>query len=100
LPLIASGGVRNGTDIAKALALNASLVSIVQPILQTAVKGTMETELKLQCLIEELRNVMFLVGVEKIGDLANTPVVITGKTAEWLSARGFNLQKYAKRGAH
>ena len=100
LPIIASGGVRSGTDIAKALALNADLASIVQPILQTAVKGTTETEQKLQCLIEELRNVMFLTGVEKISDLANTPVVITGKTAEWLTARGFNLQKYAKRGAH
>jgi len=99
LPLIASGGVRNGTDIAKALALNASLASISQPILQTSVKGAKETEVKLSCLIEELRNVMFLVGVEKVGDLANTPVVITGKTAQWLHARGFNLQKYAKRGA-
>ncbi len=99
LPLIASGGVRSGTDIAKALALNAGLASIVQPILQTAVKGTKETEQKIICLIEELRNIMFLTGVEKISDLANIPVVITGKTAEWLSARGFNLQKYAKRGA-
>lgn len=99
LPIIAAGGIRSGTDIAKALALNADLASIVQPILQTAVKGTTETEQKLQCLIEELRNVMFLTGAEKISDLANTPVVITGKTAEWLTARGFNLQKYAKRGA-
>ncbi|MCL5876671.1 MAG: type 2 isopentenyl-diphosphate Delta-isomerase [Candidatus Bathyarchaeota archaeon] len=99
LPLIASGGIRSGTDIAKALALNASLASIVQPILQTAVKGTKETEQKLSCLIEELRNVMFLVGAEKISDLPKTPVVITGKTAQWLTARGFNLQKYAKRGA-
>src|SRR5665647_2811483 len=41
LPLIASGGVRSGTDVAKALALNSSLASISQPILQTAVKGTM-----------------------------------------------------------
>ncbi|MGD6807818.1 MAG: type 2 isopentenyl-diphosphate Delta-isomerase [Candidatus Bathyarchaeia archaeon] len=97
LPIIASGGVRSGTDIAKALALNASLAAIVQPILQTAVKGTKETEQKLKGLIEELRNVMFLTGVEKISDLANTPLVITGKTAEWLVARGFNLQKYAKR---
>jgi isopentenyl-diphosphate Delta-isomerase len=99
LPLIASGGLRSGTDIAKALALNASLASICQPILETAVKGAKETEEKLICLTEELRNVMFLTGVEKICDLANTPVVITGKTAQWLSARGFNLQKYAKRGA-
>jgi len=99
LPLIASGGVRSGTDIAKALALNASLASLVQPILQTAIKGTKETEQKLSNLVDELRNVMFLVGVEKIADLSKTPVVITGKTAQWLSARGFNLQKYAKRGA-
>jgi isopentenyl-diphosphate Delta-isomerase len=100
LPIIASGGVRSGTDIAKALALNASLASVVQPILQTAVKGAEETELKLQCLIEELRNTMFLTGAEKITDFANTPVVITGKTAEWLTVRGFNLQKYAKRGVY
>ena len=100
LPLIASGGVRSGNDVAKALALKASLASISQPILETAVKGAEETEKKLSCLIEELRNVMFLVGAEKIGDLTKTPVVITGKTAQWLQARGFNLEKYAKRGAH
>jgi isopentenyl-diphosphate delta-isomerase len=41
---------------------------------------------------------MFLIGAEKISELPKIPVVITGKTAQWLSARGFNLQKYAKRG--
>ena len=100
LPVIASGGLRSGTDIAKALALGASLGSISQPILQTAVKSAQETEDKLKSLIEELRNALFLVGAEKIVDLTKIPVVITGKTGEWLQARGFNLQKYAKRGAH
>ena len=100
LPLIASGGIRSGTDIAKALALGASLAAVSQPILEAAVKGAKETQEKLTCLIEELRNVMFLVGAEKINDLAKSPVVITGKTAQWLQARGFNLEKYAKRGAH
>jgi isopentenyl-diphosphate Delta-isomerase len=100
LPVIASGGIRSGTDIAKALALNASLASISQPILQTAVKSAKETENKLSCLIEELRNALFLIGAEKITDLSKTPVVITGKTGEWLQARGYNLQKYAKRGVH
>jgi isopentenyl-diphosphate delta-isomerase len=99
LPIIVSGGVRSGTDVAKALSLNASLASISQPILQMALKGAKETEEKLSYLIEELRNVMFLVGAEKIVDLANRPVVIAGKTGEWLQARGFDLQKYAKRGA-
>jgi isopentenyl-diphosphate Delta-isomerase len=100
LPLIASGGIRSGTDIAKALALGASLTSVSQPILETAVKGAKETEAKLSCLIEELRNVMFLVGAEKLNDLTKSPVVITGKTAQWLQVRGFNLEKYGTRGAH
>jgi len=100
LAVIASGGLRSGTDIAKALSLNALLASISQPILQTAIKSAKETEEKLSCLIEELRNALFLVGAEKITDLTKTPVVITGKTGEWLLARGFNLQKYAKRGAY
>jgi len=100
LPLIASGGIRSGTDIAKALALGASLAAVSQPILEAAVKGAKETQEKLTCLIEELRNVMFLVGTEKLSDLTKSPVVITGKTAQWLQARGFNLEKYAKRGAH
>ena len=98
VPVIASGGVRSGTDIAKALALNASLASVTQPILEAAVKGPKETQQKLTCLIEELHNALFLVGAEKISDLTKIPVVITGKTGEWLQARGFNLQKYAKRG--
>ncbi|MDR1993115.1 MAG: type 2 isopentenyl-diphosphate Delta-isomerase [Nitrososphaerota archaeon] len=98
LPLIATGGVRSGTDIAKALALGANLASIVQPILQTAIQGRDKTEQKLQGLIEELRTVMFLLGAQEISDLSKIPVVIRGKTAEWLTARGFSLQKYAKRG--
>jgi isopentenyl-diphosphate delta-isomerase len=99
IPVIASGGVRSGRDIAQALALNASLASIAQPVLQTAFKGAKETEALLSLLIEELRNVMFLVGAEKVRDLARIPVVITGKTAAWLKTRGFNVENYAKRGA-
>jgi isopentenyl-diphosphate delta-isomerase len=99
IPVIASGGVRNGTDIAKALALNACLASISQPALQTAVKGAKDTGDMLSLLIEELRNVMFLVGAEKVEHLAKVPVVVTGKTAAWLKTRGFNVEDYAKRGA-
>jgi isopentenyl-diphosphate delta-isomerase len=99
IPVIASGGVRSGTDIAKALALNASLASVAQPALQTAFKGVKETEALLSLLIEELGNVMFLAGAEKVENLARIPVVITGKTAAWLKMRGFNVENYAKRGA-
>jgi isopentenyl-diphosphate delta-isomerase len=100
IPVIASGGVRTGRDVAKALALNACLASVSQPALQAAVKGAKDTENMLSLLIEELRDVMFLVGAKKVENLAKTPIVITGKTAEWLKTRGFNVENYAKRGAH
>ncbi len=99
IPVIASGGVRSGTDIAKALALNAALTSLAQPALQAAVKSVRDTETLLACLIEELRNAMFLVGAVKVEHLAKVPVVLTGKTREWLEARGFNVKDYARRGA-
>ncbi len=99
IPVIASGGVRTGRDVAKALALNACLASVSQPALQAAAKGAKDTENVLSLLIEELKNVMFLVGAVKVENLAKTPIVITGKTAEWLKTRGFNVENYAKRGA-
>jgi isopentenyl-diphosphate delta-isomerase len=99
IPVIASGGVRSGMDVAKSLALNACLASVSQPALETAVKGAKATEQLLSLLIEELRTVMFLVGAENVEALAKTPVVVTGKTAEWLKARGFNVEEYARRGA-
>ena len=99
IPVIASGGVRSGVDVAKSLALNACLGSVCQPALEAAVKGGKATEQLLSRLIEELRNVMFLVGAEKVEDLTKTPVVVAGKTAEWLETRGFNVEDYARRGA-
>jgi len=99
IPVIASGGVRSGMDMAKAFALNACLASVSQPALQTAAKSAKETENMLSLLREELRTVMFLVGAQNVQQLAKTPLVVTGKTAEWLKTRGFNVEGYAKRGA-
>jgi isopentenyl-diphosphate Delta-isomerase len=99
IPVFASGGLRSGTDVAKALALNACLTSVSQPVLEAAVKGAKETEKVLSCVIEELRNVMFLVGAKRVKDLAKVPVVITGGAAEWLTTRGFKVEGYARRGA-
>ena len=70
IPVIASGGVRSGLDIAKSLALNASLASVCQPVLETADKGAKETQDLLSRLIAELRNAMFLVGAENLETLS------------------------------
>ncbi|MGA3111423.1 MAG: type 2 isopentenyl-diphosphate Delta-isomerase [Candidatus Bathyarchaeia archaeon] len=97
IPVVASGGVRNGIDVAKSLALNASLASLSQPALEAAVKGVEETRKLLSCLINELLNVMFLVGAKNLESLAKVPAVVTGKTAEWLNIRGFDTAIYAQR---
>jgi len=99
LTVIASGGVRSGIDVAKALALGASLASMSLPVLRPATKSSREVKKALQFIIEELRNAMFLVGAESISKLRQVPVVVTGKTAEWLQIRGFQPELYARRKA-
>ena len=99
IPVIASGGIRNGMEATKALALGAKLTSIAQPALKTSLKGAKETKNLLTLFAEEIRNAMFLVGAKKPEDLSQIPLVITGKTAEWLKARNFKPEEYAKRGA-
>jgi hypothetical protein len=41
---------------------------------------------------------MFLVGADSIPSIQRAPVVITGKTSEWLRTRGVNIEGYARRG--
>jgi len=98
IPVIASGGIHSGVDAAKALALGASLVGMAHPVLSSAAKGSEEVEKTLKILLEELKNAMFLVGAESVPALKEAPVVVTGKTVEWLTMRGFQPELYARRG--
>ena len=98
IPVIASGGIRDGVQAAKALALGASLSSLSSTILKQAVKGPEEVKKTLEHIIEELRNAMFLVGADSIEKLGMVPLIITGKSLEWLRLRGFNPEIYARRG--
>jgi len=99
LPVIASGGIRNGVDATKALALGASLASAAYPFLGPATTGSEDVKKALRYLVGEVRNVMFLVGANSVQKLQDVPVVLTGKTAEWLKVRGFQPEAYARRRA-
>jgi isopentenyl-diphosphate delta-isomerase len=98
LPIIVSGGIRSGLDIAKGIALGADLAGLAWPILGSASKSSVDVKRKICFMIDVLKTVMFLVGVKTIKKLKGSPLVITGRTAEWLQTRGFDLKKYALRG--
>jgi len=72
---IASGGIRNGIEIAKAIALGADLVGIGLPLLKPAQEGEKEVERVLKQLIFELKTTMFCVGARNIKELRKTKIV-------------------------
>ncbi|MBU5678865.1 MAG: type 2 isopentenyl-diphosphate Delta-isomerase [Candidatus Aenigmatarchaeota archaeon] len=97
IPIIASGGIRNGLEIAKCLALGAIACGIALPLLKPALKSSEEVENKLKEIIEEIKIAMFLVGAKDIKELRKRPLVITGKTKEWAEVREIDIKKLANR---
>lgn len=96
LVVIASGGVRTGLDVAKAISLGADAAGLAWPLLKPAIEGHLDYVLSV--LMEELKTGMFLTGARKVEDLKRRPVVVMGKTAEWLALRGFRPEALARRG--
>lgn len=95
LPLIATGGVRSGLDIARALALGATLVGIAYPFLRAASESFEAVCELLEGLILELKVAMQLSGASSINQMRQVDVVVTGETYHWLRLRGFEETLYA-----
>jgi len=71
--VFASGGVRDGIDIAKAIALGADLVGIAGPFLRAAALGENAAEEFARECVEVLRIAMFGVGAQTLSELRLTP---------------------------
>jgi len=83
---IATGGIRSGLDVARALVLGARAAGMAQPLLQACVRGgRAEVERRLDAVERELRVVMLLTGAKRVGDLGRVPRMITGPLKDWMA---------------
>ncbi|AOX00022.1 type 2 isopentenyl-diphosphate Delta-isomerase [Moorena producens PAL-8-15-08-1] len=69
IPLIASGGLRNGLDVAKAIALGADISGLALPFLQAAAESVDAVDALVQLLMAEITTALFCTGNATLSDL-------------------------------
>ncbi|MEY3297271.1 MAG: Isopentenyl-diphosphate delta-isomerase [Cyanobacteriota bacterium] len=75
LPLIASGGLRNGLDVAKTLALGADLAGLAYPFLKAASDSEAAVATLAEVLIAEIKTVLFCTGQATLSGLRQEGVL-------------------------
>jgi isopentenyl-diphosphate delta-isomerase len=78
LPIIATGGIRNGLDAAKALVLGANAAGIARILLKPAIENLDATLDEMNAIIKELRATMYLLGVGNLSKMTNVDWMIVG----------------------
>ncbi|MDY7039882.1 MAG: type 2 isopentenyl-diphosphate Delta-isomerase [Chloroflexota bacterium] len=73
MPLIASGGIRTGLEVAKSLALGAKAAGIATPFLKPATASAEAVGDEIRLVLRELRTAMFCVGAASVDRLRDTP---------------------------
>ena len=92
LPVIATGGIRTGIDVAKSMALGAAICSAALPFLMPLMDGSVTAEkvvARLKEMSEELKVAMFLTGCKITLELNDAEVIVTGEAREIMEQRGF-----------
>jgi len=75
VPLVASGGIRSGLDVAKAIALGADLAAFGQPLLAAALASADKVEEFIRGIIYELKVAMLCAGAGNLTALRQVAVV-------------------------
>ncbi|MGD8998746.1 MAG: type 2 isopentenyl-diphosphate Delta-isomerase [Anaerolineae bacterium] len=75
LPVIASGGIRDGIEIAKAVALGAAACGVAGPFLHAASESAEAVSELIHVLVDQLRVAMFAAGAPDIAALQRTPIL-------------------------
>jgi isopentenyl-diphosphate Delta-isomerase len=84
--VVASGGIRNGLEIAKCLVLGADMCGMAYPFLRKASVSQQALFEFANMIIEELKSTMFLVGAKNIQELKGSRYILTGYLANGTSS--------------
>lgn len=69
VPIIASGGIRNGVEMAKAIALGANYVGMALPLLAPAAVSHETVKQKIRSILDAFKTAMFCCGKKNLEDL-------------------------------
>jgi isopentenyl-diphosphate delta-isomerase len=83
-PVIATGGLRTGIDLAKAVALGASLGGMALPLLKPAIESEEALYDTIDSIHQQLKVAMFLTGSATITELGKVRTYVTGITKEMI----------------
>lgn len=83
LTLFASGGIRHGIDMVKAIALGASLCGMARNLIEPALESPDAVIEVIKGLRREFVTAMFLLGVQSIEDLINRPDLLDVPRDGW-----------------
>ncbi|MFP4243912.1 MAG: type 2 isopentenyl-diphosphate Delta-isomerase [Ectothiorhodospira sp.] len=81
VPLIASGGLRSGLDLARAIALGADLGAMARPFLVAAEAGDEALDALVERVVKELRVALFAAGAADLPSLRGAVVPLAAGTA-------------------
>ena len=68
-PVIASGGIRSGLDVAKSVALGADAAGLAGPLLSVAHRSSTGLRSLMERILQELRLAMFATGSVSLAEL-------------------------------
>jgi isopentenyl-diphosphate delta-isomerase len=87
VPIIASGGLRNGMEMAKCIVLGASMCAMAYPFLLKAAESKEQLFNFADTVIAELKSTMFLIGAMNLSVLKSSRYILTGPLADQVSNR-------------